>query len=77
MSSSRPIPPTREAESGWLYLLAAAVLGVVGGIAFVSGSDVGALIGTIVLGVGSLAATIGTVAIGVTVGVRRAHEIDR
>lgn len=69
-------PPTREAESGWLYVLAALVFAVVGGVAFATDTEAGALIGIAVLSVSSLVATVGVIAIGVTVGVRRARQLD-
>lgn len=69
-------PPTREAESGWLYVLAALVFAVVGGVAFATDTEAGALIAVVVLSLGSLVGTVGVIAIGVTVGVRRAREID-
>lgn len=69
-------PPTREAESGWLYVLAALVFAVVGGVAYASETDAGAVIAAVVLSLGSLVATVGVIAIGVTVGVRRARQLD-
>lgn len=67
---------TREAESGWLYVLAALVFAVVGGLAFATDTEAGALVAVVVLSVSSLVATIGVIGIGVTVGVRRARQVD-